>query len=165
MRGLVIAVIIALGVGIVLGRFVVNDKSSGTLVAPLWLMGTWKSNLEQTKEFNTANVKLDAELSARLDILFGKMEITFKDGLVEFYTPQYSIPIDGEEDLIMEESRRSEEYEVLWYDDHRAALLTKGGDDLYFPVVVTLDDEGSYWLYVAHGLMDIHVREYFSRHP
>jgi hypothetical protein len=126
------------------------------------LEGKWKSNWELTSAHITATCKTTDKQFAALQSMMGLMTVVHEDGLVTFESPAYEMATeDGP--LQMDAWSSTKECRVLHKTDSQIAVMIE--DDTLGPQLTILQfvDDDTYWVYVPHGAIDTHIREYFSR--
>jgi hypothetical protein len=132
------------------------------------LVGTWKSDGEQSMSFNRARSKLSAAEDAFLVTLMGKMTKEYDGDTVRLRMPSVDMRVGD----AMRRSDSFEEiatYDVLSCDSRKIVIQTK--DDKTGVVHVGtyhVVDKDLMWVYGGSNdpeVPDLHIREYFRRVP
>ncbi|GEM_PF-2299480 len=131
------------------------------------LDGTWKSNWQLTKQHIDAECRLTKDNIVGLELLMGKMTIHYEETRAVFSMPEIRFKKEGKE-RVLEGWTFEETINILGQTNSQIAFLSKAfGSDLVeegFINLITFDSADTFWLYVGHSpLVDLHVREYFSR--
>jgi hypothetical protein len=133
--------------------------------AALNLEGIWKSDLESTVEFNSANAKLEKRQEEFLLDLLGKLTITYKNGVAYLSMPSTKVTVNGElKDFEGYESTQS--YEILAQDKDTIIVEFTGDKDEKDLSLLKFEGEDKYWVYLPNSSSQwsqLHIREYFVR--
>ena len=138
--------------------------ASGCSLTDPRLMGTWKSDLELTTQYNKEHAKLSNKQVKVFSQLFGIMEITYRpNNTCEFYFPKHTIQTEKKR-YEHDSSQGLGTYKVLFKNDKITVVQFEDDNSKGSVSVITFVDENTYWVYVGDSdKFDLHLREYFIR--
>ncbi len=129
------------------------------------LDGTWKSDFNSTVEFNTANVKLEDKQRNFLSELFGKLLVTYKNGVMKLSMPSSKVTVKGElQDF--EGFEQQQAYKIVIQNKNTIVLETTDEDGKKNIALLKFENEDKYWIYLPNSSddwMQLHIREFFVR--
>jgi hypothetical protein len=138
--------------------------ASGCSLSDPRLMGTWKSDLDLTKQYNKKHAKLSKKQEKAISQLFGIMEVTYNSNRTcVFYFQKHTI--QAENDVYECDSSKSVgTYKILFKDDNIVVVQFEEDNSEKSVSVITFVDENTYWIYVGGFYQfDLHLREYFKK--
>lgn len=129
------------------------------------LDGTWKSDFNSTVEFNSVNARLEDKQKSFLSELFGKLLVTYDNGVMKLSMPSAKVTVKGQlQDF--EGFEQIQTYKVVIKNKDTIVLETTDEEGKKDIALLKFEGEDKYWIYLptsSNDWMRLHIREYFVR--
>jgi hypothetical protein len=132
------------------------------------LEGEWQSDHGRTRAFIEKHVKLEQRTLDFHRSSFGRLKLTFAEGMVRSFLPDHEVTILGKV-FPMVGFDEAHSYSVL-LEDAKVVVVRSFSPVTGTPTVGVFNFESRdvMWIYIGgedEGLSEMHLREYFSRLP
>ena len=129
------------------------------------LIGTWKSDHARSMKLIRTHTKLEDRQLNFLEQTLGHMVITFSETSVSATMPDIEVETSGKRQLLPGMTENSP-YRVIGTDHNTVAILTENDQGEDWLIVYHFVGKDVFWVYfdgAGDGLVDLNIREYFSK--